>query len=60
MVSSGVSGVCYRVGMLWSIGASSHFRSFVVLDGVLDSVAYDVRVCSGSSALLCLCTMRGV
>ena len=52
MVSKGVSGVCCGVGMLCGIRVSDRFRGFVMLDGVLYNVAYDVGVCFGSSVFV--------
>jgi hypothetical protein len=40
------------VGMLWGIGASSRFRGFVVLVGMLESVAHDVGMWSVSSVFV--------
>ena len=49
IISSGVSVVCCGEEMLWGVGITSHLRGFVLLDGVLISVAYDVGVCYGRS-----------
>jgi len=46
--------------MVCDRGASGRFRGFVVSDGVLDIVAYDVGMCSESSVFLGMCAMRGV
>ena len=40
--------MCCGVVMVWGVEASDRFRGLVVLDEVLDSVAYDVGVCSES------------
>jgi hypothetical protein len=50
MTSCGVLVVCREGGaMLFSVGIASLFGGCFMLDGVLTSVLYDVRICTGSS-----------
>jgi hypothetical protein len=49
MVSNSVSAVCRGLGMLSVVGAVGRFGGFVVLIGVLDSVAWFVGVYVGRS-----------